>query len=112
MAVYVDRLRDWGWRWGPSCHLISDAPAGDNLELHAFAARLGLKRSWFQKSTSGPHYDLTASRRALAVGSGAVELGDHEFAAVLRGWRAAAVALLKAAPDGRAREELSRRIYS
>lgn len=54
MAIYVDQLRNWGWRLGPSCHLFTDGP---NEELHAFAARLGLKRAWFQKSTSGPHYD-------------------------------------------------------
>lgn len=93
MAVYVDKLRDWGWKLGPSCHLIADT----NEELHQFAARLGLKRSWFQAKASGPHYDLTAGRRARAVELGAVELDDRPFHAILKAWRAAAVEQLKAA---------------
>lgn len=80
MSVYVDCLRDWGWRLGPSCHLIADTLD----ELHAFAARLGLKRAWFQNKRSGPHYDLTASKRQTAVVLGAVELENREFVAILR----------------------------
>lgn len=38
------------------------------------AARIGLKREWFQPKSS-PHYDLTASRRGRAVRAGAIELG-------------------------------------
>lgn len=112
MAVYVDVLRDWGWRLGPSCHLISDAPPGDNEELHAFAASLGLRRSWFQASASGPHYDLTASKRRLAVAKGAVELDGRPFHEIIRRWKGAALARLEAAADeeerGRIREELHR----
>ena len=81
--VYVDQLRDWGWRLGPSCHLGADSPE----ELHAFATRLGLKRSWCQPARRGrgPHYDLTARRRAAAVRMGAAELTDREFLSRLRG---------------------------
>lgn len=77
MSVYVDALfvmrgRDSqaarlgalnGHRW---CHLMAD----DLETLHAFAARIGMKREWFQ----GDHYDLTPSRRAAAVKAGAVEV--------------------------------------
>lgn len=80
MAVYVDQLRDWGWKLGPSCHLVADTLD----ELHAFAASIGMRREWFQDKRSGPHYDLTASRRAEAVRLGAVELDDDEFIAVLK----------------------------
>jgi hypothetical protein len=76
----VDRLRDWGWRLGPSCHLAADTEP----ELHAFAARLGLKRAWFQESRGRPHYDLTARRREAAVRLGAAEMTDREFAEALR----------------------------
>jgi hypothetical protein len=71
-----------GGRW---CHLMVDA--GDDLEsLHEFAARLGLKRSWAQlHSRVFPHYDLTPSKRALAVRLGAVEVGALEQAR--RAWR-------------------------
>lgn len=112
MAVYVDKLRDWGWRLGPSCHLISDAPPGDNTELHGFAAKLGLKREWFQTSASGPHYDLTASKRRLAVRLGAVELDDRPFHEILKRWIDAAVASVKAAPTEEEKQAVRRQLYS
>ena len=77
--VYVDRLRDWGWKLGPSCHMIADALD----ELHAMAAKIGMKRSWFQDENCRPHYDLVASRRRMAVASGAKEVGDEEFFEVM-----------------------------
>lgn len=60
------RLRRLGLLW---CHLLADSPD----ELHAFASRLGLKRKWFQDGR-WPHYDLTASKRDLAVGLGAEQV--------------------------------------
>jgi hypothetical protein len=110
MSVYVDKLRDWGWRLGPSCHLISDCPPGDNEELHAFAARLGLRRSWFQTGIE-PHYDLTASKRALAVRLGAIELEDRPFHDILRRWREAAVARVKAAVTDAERDRVRAELY-
>lgn len=53
-----------GHRW---CHLWADTVE----ELHALAARIGLRRSWFQSHTRLPHYDLTPSKRALAIAAGA-----------------------------------------
>jgi hypothetical protein len=43
-------------------------------ELHVFAARLGLKRSWFQPGSrpEAAHYDLTAGKRSQALVLGAV----------------------------------------
>lgn len=73
--VYVDRLTDWGWKLGPSSHMIADTEE----ELHAFAARVGLKRAWAQRSRSGvPHYDLTARRREVAVRLGAMDCQTTE----------------------------------
>lgn len=80
MAVYVDEIKDWsrlaqmrGLRYTHWCHLTADT----ETELHEFALRLGLKRSWFQKK--GPrdyrwHYDIVPSKRAQAVRMGATEL--------------------------------------
>lgn len=90
MSVYVDALQRLGYvgRLGPLwCHLIADTED----ELHAFAQRIGMKRSWFQ----GPpkhdaHYDLVPSRRKLAVIGGAVELGRRDFVYKLREIRASA----------------------
>lgn len=80
MAVYVDTLIDYGWKLGPSCHLTADSLE----ELHEFAKRLGLKRSWFQISNQElAHYDLTKNKRALAVSYGAItvegwkNISDH-----------------------------------
>jgi Protein of unknown function (DUF4031) len=66
MAVHVDNERI-PWRGKLWCHLVADSLA----ELHQFAARLGLKRAWFQEMASYPHYDVTTSvrERALALGA-------------------------------------------
>ena len=73
MSVYVDRLRHYprtaSWRFGRACHLMADSLD----ELHAFAARIGLRREWFQDHATLAHYDLTATRRAAAIRAGAVE---------------------------------------
>lgn len=80
MTVYVDELRQWPTRircFKPgSCHLMADTLD----ELHAFAARLGLKRAWFQDHRLHPHYDLTASKRARALELGAVFVPGKEQA--------------------------------
>lgn len=79
MTVYVDELIDYGWTLGPSCHMTADS----DEELHTFALKLGMKRSWFQ----GPpkhtlhHYDLVRSKRILAVRYGAHELTGREAGA-------------------------------
>lgn len=66
--IYVDAaIHAWrGQRW---CHLFSE----DLDALHDFAARLGLRREWFQRppKASWPHYDITAKKRARAIRMGA-----------------------------------------
>lgn len=75
MTVYVDDMRmparvgRLQARWS---HLMADT----DEELHAFADRLGLKRSWHQKpGTAISHYDVTDSRRQEALRLGAVPIG-------------------------------------
>lgn len=76
MTIYVDSLEEWGWKmYGrtiPSCHMFTDSL--DIEELHVFAEKIGLRRSWFQPHRIAPHYDLTPSRRAAAVKLGAVQV--------------------------------------
>ena len=79
MAVYVDKLCDYGWRHGPSCHLIADSVE----ELIQFAQSMGLRREWYQPKSS-PHFDLTADGRASAVRGGAVELNNRDFVRKIR----------------------------
>jgi hypothetical protein len=88
LAVYVDEPV-WEWRGRRWCHLLAD----DEEELHAFAARLGLRRAWFQTTPGRPwkdHYDLPEAVRLRAVELGATELTFREAARALARRRAAA----------------------
>lgn len=67
MSVYVDDAV-YLWRNRHWCHLFAD----DVDELHAFAKRLGLQRSWFQNDERLPHYDVTENKRKEALRLGAV----------------------------------------
>lgn len=81
--TYVDKLQNTRpvdmaggrWRWNHYCHLFADSLD----ELHAFAARIGLKREYFQNVPGFPHYDLTQTKRALAVKEGAAQITVHEM---------------------------------
>jgi Protein of unknown function (DUF4031) len=79
MPVYVDKLVDYSWRHGPSCHLIAD----NVEELIAFAVQIGLRPEWFQPRSS-PHFDLTAAGREVALRHGAIELNNRELVAKIR----------------------------
>ena len=72
MPVFVDPLMNHGgsatFRWKTSCHMY----ATDLDELHKFAKSIGLKREWFQNKRA-PHYDLNASRHAVAIKKGAIQ---------------------------------------
>lgn len=73
-GIMVDELQVWPGKKprcfnAGSCHLTTD---GTLDELHAFAAKIGLKREWFQPHQRHPHYDLTASKREKALAAGAV----------------------------------------
>jgi hypothetical protein len=87
MAVYVDdsRIRWRGRRWS---HLIGDSTE----ELHAFAATLGLERTWFHQRPARPwkdHYDIPDVQRELAIARGARGITSREAAAMLRARRVA-----------------------
>lgn len=74
MPVYVDEFPGDGWgRWNGGGHMLST----DMDELHEMAANLGLQRRWFQDRL-WPHYDLTASKRRLAIKIGAISVGPGE----------------------------------
>lgn len=69
MAVYVDpAVHPFGRMI--MCHLWADSLD----ELHGFAARLGLKRAWFQEppKASWCHYDVGKRLRARAIALGAI----------------------------------------
>jgi len=72
VTVYVDELQVWPnakhrcFMKG-SAHLTADSLE----ELHAFAARLGLRRDWFQDHRVAAHYDLSPAKHAKALALGA-----------------------------------------
>lgn len=85
ISVYVDVLMNHGWSLGPSCHMYADTLD----ELHEIAAKIGMKRSWFQDKRL-KHYDLVASKRRLAVAHGAIEHTSREavdFWTKTLGWK-------------------------
>ena len=84
MAVFVDnafidyKKKKW-------CHLS----AQDINELHSFASKIGLKKTWFQEppKTKYCHYDVTESKRVLAVKNGAIEITTRELVKKLKEWK-------------------------
>jgi hypothetical protein len=93
MSVYVDHafaVGDWG-RWSGGGHMQADTLD----ELHAFAARIGMRREWFQSKAGRPendHYDLTRAAREFAIALGAAtedrRAGTRRRQAVRRARRA------------------------
>ncbi|GAC1691043.1 MAG: hypothetical protein PVS3B3_13830 [Ktedonobacteraceae bacterium] len=87
MTVYVDDIQPYGrsatWRHNESCHMFCDGPFE---ELHTLAEEIGLKLAWFQTHHPRPdlwHYDVTRSKRALAVQHGAVEITGRQYSAMI-----------------------------
>lgn len=75
MAAYVDSLfksrRTKTWKHSHSCRLYADTW----LELHKFAARLGLKHNVYcHGETQIPHYLLNNAERSEAIRRGAIQL--------------------------------------
>lgn len=79
MTVYVDDMKA-EYRGMVMCHMLADT----DEELHAMADAIGVQRKWWQSParTSGSHYDIALSKRALAVRSGAVEISWRQASAM------------------------------
>jgi uncharacterized protein DUF4031 len=101
VTIYVDNFRvpaQVGRRAGSWSHLFSDTSVE---ELHEFAQRIGLKRSWFQprnrRYDRGPdrvwrnHYDVTESKRVEAIAAGAIPITIREFSEIAQRLTAAEV---------------------
>lgn len=58
-------------------HLVSDKSLD---ELHDFAAKIGMKREWFQDTgTQHPHYDVMGVMKSKAVRHGAKLVDSREL---------------------------------
>lgn len=73
MTVYVDDMRAHFGRM-IMCHMTADTLP----ELHAMAEKIGIRRAWFQDKPPFEHYDISLSKRALAVKNGAKEITMRE----------------------------------
>jgi predicted kinase len=96
MAILVDELREYPGvelPFGAWCHMATD---GSFDELHEFAARLGLRRAWFQRD----HYDLPGHGRAAAVALGAEEVATGELLLRMAGPRGDRARRRSLAPAG------------
>jgi hypothetical protein len=89
MTVYLDdwrqpaRLGSVADRWS---HLVADSEE----ELHAFAARLGMRRESFQSKRHRPHhahYDVPERSRHTVLEMGAVAVSWRELGRMLRNRR-------------------------
>jgi Protein of unknown function (DUF4031) len=77
--IYVDAIQHYPQcqlRYKDWCHMATDASLE---ELHQMAARLGLRRTWFQNKPTHPHYDLTPGKRAQAIRLGAQAVSTPEL---------------------------------
>lgn len=80
--IYVDPIFDGprvggNTRWS---HMGTDDHSETGLaELHAMAAKIGMRRDWFQNKSYHPHYDLFPARRAAAIRLGAIEVDQREY---------------------------------
>ena len=53
-------------------------------ELHVFAKKIGLKRSWYQYHHRHPHYDLTTPHKMeIALQNGAVLVTSRRLIVIL-----------------------------
>lgn len=79
MTVYVDDMRASFGRM-KMCHM----GAGTTEELLAMADAIGVARKWIQSpGTWKEHFDISLSKRALAVQNGAVEVTMRQFVELL-----------------------------
>lgn len=90
--IVLDPIVDWGWRHGPSAHLMSDLPGrAGTEELLAFARTLGMKPEWLQSAgTEVEHFDVTASRALKATELGATSIDRRQLVLIIRAKRRAA----------------------
>lgn len=80
MTVYVDDMRAPLGRM-VMCHMIADSTD----ELLAMADRIGVDRRWLQHAgTAREHFDISLSKRMLAVRHGASEITTREVVRLMR----------------------------
>ena len=82
MSVYVDNAVNQFGKM-KMCHMVADTLD----ELHSMADKIGIQRKWFQNNPDHPHYDISQSKRILAVQNGAIEITARELVEFIRNKR-------------------------
>ena len=96
LMVYVDDMRAPYGRM-IFCHMLADS----DEELHAMADKIGVARRWHQEAgTYRSHYDISLTKRALAVQHGAVEITMRQTGEMMRHRRLMHVEMLNGAGVG------------
>lgn len=89
--VYVDKMQASYGRM-IMCHMLGDSVE----ELHTMADKIGIKRKWFQHKPGGtPHYDICLSKKALAIGFGAVEVDREKVVEIIQKFRRGSLQQMK-----------------
>ena len=79
MSVYVDDMRAAFGRM-VMCHMMADSTD----ELLEMADKIGVQRRWIQKAgTPMEHFDISQSKKALAIRNGAIPLSMMELGRLL-----------------------------
>ena len=81
MPIYIDKAENQLGRMKMS-HMFADTIG----ELYFMAAKIGLRRSWFQNHKT-PHYDLCKSKKKLAIELGAIEIDNKKVVELIRKWK-------------------------
>lgn len=84
MTVYVDDM--YRYRIGQYGRMrMSHMVADTRDELLKMADRIGVNRKWIQNAgTPREHFDVSKSKRELAVRAGAEEVDIRQMAAIIR----------------------------
>lgn len=83
MSVYVDDMKAKFGRM-VMCHMLADSTD----ELLAMADKIGVARKWLQHAgTWKEHFDISLTKRELAVKHGALEMTWRELGMIVRGRR-------------------------
>jgi len=80
--MYIDTLATFAPVHGHTAwaHMGTDDHSPPGLDaLHAFARRLGLKRTWFQDKILHPHFDITLRKQADSLQLGAVQVDRKAY---------------------------------
>lgn len=76
--VYVDNMNA-PFRGMIMCHMIADSTE----ELLTMADKIGVQRKWIQKAgTYQEHFDISLSKKKLAIEYGAKEITMRELSAI------------------------------